>query len=133
MSHLVFLPLVNRGRPRPHKGHISQKHIEKLRKFINGGLSYKPAYTVFFPVRAGAYDPRIILHLEHKPLHLIILHKLCLALFRIPVHAPEFQHSEYPAVLSHSLLGEKDWAGIGDEYQWSHKYRKKQGYYKSNS
>ncbi len=52
-------------------------------------------------------DARIVFHLEHEAVHLVLALQLLLALLRILVHGAELIDLEEAAVLSHTLLCEK--------------------------
>ena len=70
-------------------------YIPKLWKFINTSLPNK---------LSNLGDSRIVFHLKHQAVHLILCHKLFLALFCILIHRPDLIDLEDPSILPNSLL-----------------------------
>ena len=86
-------------RPRPDQTHIAFYDIVKLRKLINACLTNK------FP---DLRNTRVVLHLEHQPLHLILLLQFLLSRFRVDIHGTEFINFKPPAIFPNSRLCKKD-------------------------
>ncbi len=88
--HCMRVILVNftwERRTRPNHGEMASKHIQKLRKLVNGMLANKLANVSY---------ARIVLNLEKWAIGFIPRTKLFKALIRILVHAPELKHRECP-------------------------------------
>ena len=84
------------------KRHVAFEDIPELWKFVKARLADE---------MADLCDTRVILHLEHKPVHFILCKKFRLPLFRILIHAAELVHAELAAIFSDSRLRENDRPG----------------------
>ena len=92
---LIALKLVHGRRSRSHKTHISPKDIKKLRKFV---------YTRFPDKLSYLRNSRVVLHLKHEPIHLILLHELLLPLLRVHIHGTKLINRKLPAVFPNAGL-----------------------------
>jgi len=95
---LVQLHLVRRRRARADQAHVAAEHIDELRKLVQGGLAQNPPHP---------RDARVVLHLEHAALHLVVAHQLPLARLGVDEHGPELVQGEMTVVAAHAGLPEK--------------------------
>lgn len=98
-------------------GHITLDDIEKLRKLIDAGLSDEAADTGY---------PRVILHLEHRTVLLILVLKSLKYLFCIDDHGTELVHLELPSIPANpDLLEDRTALRVVNEYCNSNYYQKR--------
>ena len=91
----AVIKLIHCRRSCPYQTHIPLQYIPKLWKFINTCLPDK---------LSNLGNSRIVFHLKHQSVHLILCHKLFLALFRILIHRTDLIDFEDPSILPNSLL-----------------------------
>ena len=53
--------------PRPHKAHVALQNVQQLRQLVQAGAAKQLAYP---------RHPRVIVNLEHRAVHLVLLHQL---------------------------------------------------------
>ena len=88
---VVLLELSLCGWSGAHKAHVALKDIEKLRELIKTGLSYEGSHLG---------NSWVVLHLEHKALHLILGFQFFFPLLGVYVHGSELVNLEAPSVLA---------------------------------
>ena len=94
--------LIGRQGTRTHQAHLAEKDVEELGKFVEGGEAKKSS---------DAGDPRVLLDLEHGPLHLIQGLQLGFPHLGIAVHRAELVHGEGISVPSAAALSKKGRTG----------------------
>lgn len=99
---VVLIEFTDCRRAGSDKGHVAFEDIPELRKFVKARLADE---------MADLCDTRVILHLEHEPVHFILCKKFRLPLFRILIHAAELVHAELAAIFSDPRLREDDRPG----------------------
>ena len=92
---IILFKLIFRRRSCPHEAHITLYDIHKLRKLV---------YTRLTDEFAHFRNPRIVIHLEHQALHLVLRFQFLLPFLRINIHGPEFVYFESSSVLADSRL-----------------------------
>ena len=95
MVSTILFKLIHCRRSCPYQTHIPLQYIPKLWKFINTSLPDK---------LSNLGDSRIVFHLKHQAVHLILCHKLFLALFRILIHRTDLIDLEDSSILPNPLL-----------------------------
>lgn len=113
----IFLPLVQRAGAPADERHLPFENVEKLRKFIQRGITYEiaePAGAAVGLLLFGADDARVVGHLEHHAiLDTILGEQFFLALLGVHIHGAELIQFEGAAVLADAGLAEEDRAGVG--------------------
>lgn len=102
MPPFVAHHLVGGRGSRPHEAHLPPKDVPELGELVEARLAEEPA---------DLRDAGVVLHLEHRPLHLVLGHELLLALFRVDVHGAELPAPEDPAVHPDAPLGKEERTG----------------------
>ena len=107
---VVLGDLLGQRGPGAHHGHVAQKDVQELRELVDG----VPADEA-----ADARDARVVPHLEHGPLDLVLGHEGVLHLVGVLAHGAELPHGELarPAVgadAAHAPLAVERAAGAVD-------------------
>ena len=87
MVSTILFKLIHCRRSCPYQTHIP------FSTFQNCGSSSILVFLINFPTFG---DSRIVFHLKHQSVHLILCHKLFLALFRILIHRTDLIDLENP-------------------------------------
>ena len=95
MPRLVFFHFGRQWRARPHYRHGTLDDVEQLRQFVEAELAQD------FPERV---DARVVLHLECLSASFVQGHEFFFTFFGIDIHAAEFVHRKFFAVLANSGL-----------------------------
>lgn len=88
---VVLGDLLGQRRARAHHGHVAHEDVEELRELVDGVPPYEAA---------DARHARVVPHLEHRALDLVVGHEVGLHPVGALHHAPELPHGELagPAV-----------------------------------
>lgn len=96
---VVLVEFADGRRAGADEGHIALEDVPELRELVEARLADEAA---------DLRDARVIFHLEHEAVHLILRKELLLALLRVLVHAAELVHAELAAIFADARLREND-------------------------
>src|SRR5262249_39500404 len=99
LPRLLKSNFARRQGPWPDDAHIPAKHIDKLRKLVQGKLSQKPA---------DGRDARVVAHLKNWACSLILLPQQCLEFLGVDDHGAKLEHLETAAIEPHANLAKKN-------------------------
>src|SRR6266446_1667650 len=95
-------------RTRTDQAHVPLQYVEELWKLVNAGLTQKAAQ------RRNAW---IVLDLENRPAHFVLVLDVFEALFRVHDHGAELVDVEHPFIEAHAFLYEEHRARGGQLHQ----------------
>ncbi len=95
----VFLHFSRQGGARADNAHLPAQDIDQLGQFVETCLAQNPSHS---------RDPRVVSHLEDRPVHFVFSLKAHPQRFGFGHHSAELVEGERPAIESAALLPEKD-------------------------
>ena len=90
-----------------YQTHVSLQDVPELRKFIQACLTNEITDALTRALLTSD-NTRVVLHLEHKALHLILFHKFLLPFLCIHIHGAEFVKLKNTSILTHTILGKEN-------------------------
>lgn len=95
----VLFKFIYGRRAGAHQAHVALEDVPELGQLVDAGVADE---------MADAFnDARVVVHLEHLALHLVLLHQLLFPLLRVGVHGAEFVNAEFPAIFADPVLREE--------------------------
>ena len=103
--HVQPLPFIGRvlgylagqRRARAYNAHIALEDVHQLRQLVDAGLADEMAHTG---------DARVILHLEHRAVHLVVLQQIVELALGVRAHGTKLVQPEQLAIAAHPPLAE---------------------------
>src|SRR6187455_2900128 len=99
MPDVVLRDLAGWGGARADQAHVALQDVEQLRELIEGPLPYRPSQ---------GRDPRIVCHLECRPLRVAVARDLGISVLSVDGHGPELVDREWAPMSADAGLAEQD-------------------------